>query len=273
MKINIKKLLYQKICSKCKEYKDFDCFTKNKTWCKECRKIDNQLRLVRNGGKIRLSRDTGNNNTKICTKCLIERNNTEFSNYSWCKFCIKIQNRKYADLKNIKEKFIPYFDNEKKQCCKCKEIKLLIEYSPSKRGRLGKSAYCKKCNSENVINRLTSEERKTKTQLYRDNNREWWRQLHRINQFNRRNNIKKLTDNTITKEFIISLYNTEKCYYCNKIIEREKRTCDHKIPLNKEGVHGISNLVMACISCNATKRDMTEDEFLNYKIKQNENRS
>ena len=41
-------------------------------------------------------------------------------------------------------------------------------------------------------------------------------------------------------------------------------------PLNKGGLHNSNNITMACLQCNCTKRDMTEEEFNNYKNKNNE---
>ena len=43
------------------------------------------------------------------------------------------------------------------------------------------------------------------------------------------------------------------------------RTLEHKQPLNKGGLHSSTNIVMACLQCNCTKRDMTEEQFKNYK--------
>jgi hypothetical protein len=203
-----------------------------------------------------------------CKKCEPEAIFTKSKKYI-CKSCVKIRNRKYADSKGIKEKFIPIVTEESKQCCRCKEIKILSEYSNSSRGKHGKSSYCKPCASLYQLNYLSKEERKKKTQKYRDINREWWRSLHRINQFNRRKNIKLVSDNTVTKDFVETIYNTTICYYCKEETPKKFRTLEHKLPLIKEGKHSSSNIVMACLSCNCSKRSMTEEEFINFKNKTN----
>jgi len=184
-----------------------------------------------------------------------------------CKGCVRIRNRKYAEKKGIKERFIPIVKDNAKQCCACKEIKPLTEFSNSPRGRKNKAAYCKPCSSKYQLNYLSKEERRKKTQKYRDNNRAWWRSLHRINQFNRRKNIKLASDNTVTKEFVEEVYNFSTCYYCKEETPKKFRTLEHKQPLSKGGKHSSSNIVMACLSCNCSKRNMTEEEFKTFKQK------
>lgn len=48
------------------------------------------------------------------------------------------------------------------------------------------------------------------------------------------------------------------CVYC---ASTEDLTLDHKVPEIRGGNHDSSNLQVACRSCNASKRDMTHDEF------------
>ena len=38
----------------------------------------------------------------------------------------------------------------------------------------------------------------------------------------------------------------------------------------QRGLHSSDNIVIACLQCNCTKRDMTEQEFNNYKLQINE---
>ena len=182
-----------------------------------------------------------------------------------CKDCVRKRNQDYAIRHGIKLKFIPVVTETHKQCGECKEMVELKNFSKSKRGRLGLSTYCKPCSSKRQLKRKTKEERRISTQKYRDNNREWWRSLHRINQFNRRKKIKLVSDGTVTKDFVESIYNTEKCYYCEEVTPKKFRTLEHKQPLNKGGLHSSNNIVMACLQCNCSKRDMTEEQFKNYK--------
>lgn len=87
---------------------------------------------------------------------------------------------------------------------------------------------------------------------------------HRANQATR-NSLKRLADDgTVTDSFLESLYSTENCYYCNKLIERKDRTMDHKISVSQGGSHSTFNLVMACRSCNCSKRHKSPEEFFKY---------
>ena len=66
------------------------------------------------------------------------------------------------------------------------------------------------------------------------------------------------------------IYSIEICYYCKDYTPQKFRTLEHRQPLNKGGLHNSNNITMACLQCNCTKRDMTEEEFNNYKNKNNE---
>jgi 5-methylcytosine-specific restriction endonuclease McrA len=203
-----------------------------------------------------------------CGHCKKDKSINDFtSKAKYCKKCVKEYNNRYSLSKGRKLKFIPIVNEISKQCCKCKLIKPLEDYSPGKRGRMGKIAYCKPCASLYQLKYTSLEKRREKTQRYRDANREWWRSLHRINQFNRRNKIKLASDGTVTPEKVKEIYNREICDYCKNKIERNLRTLEHKLPLNRGGLHTITNLTMICFSCNASKGDMTESEFIIYKDK------
>lgn len=53
-----------------------------------------------------------------------------------------------------------------------------------------------------------------------------------------------------------------RCRYCGTELNEETVTMDHRIPLAKGGTNWISNLVPACKSCNCSKRDKTEQEYM-----------
>ena len=264
----------EKQCSKCKVRKNISEFHKTKyqkdgykTECKQCRKTYAKQKRVEKGGTNRVDRSIETDVLKICTNCKeLKDKNTQFNNHStWCLDC---RNNYHRIKYNYKPKFKPIITNTQKQCCECKVLKNLEEYSPSERGLLGLSSYCKKCSSKRQIRKYTKEERRIKTQIYRDKNREWWRSLHRINQFNRRNNIKLVSDGTVTPEFVKGIYSLTICYYCKEEIPQKFRTLEHRQPLNKNGKHNKDNITMCCLKCNCTKRNMTEQEFINY-LKQN----
>ncbi len=68
---------------------------------------------------------------------------------------------------------------------------------------------------------------------------------------------RRVTKNgTVTPEQVAELMERQKiCYYCKKPFNsRRKPTIDHVIPLAKGGQHDISNLVLACLSCNTRKQ-------------------
>jgi 5-methylcytosine-specific restriction endonuclease McrA len=198
---------------------------------------------------------------KKCSKCEIEKDISNFSKSgkyygSWCKECRKISEQERRILKGIKQKVKPVVVGDShKQCLHCKQILELEFFGDNKRGRLGKHCYCKECYKifHKEIRKNNPEKFRTYTKKYRDRRREHWRSLHRIHQFNRKNKIKAQSDGTVTEEFMKNLYATEICFWCKEVIPVDQRTAEHIIPLSSGGVHGISNLTMACISCNSSK--------------------
>lgn len=52
-----------------------------------------------------------------------------------------------------------------------------------------------------------------------------------------------------------------KCFYCSCEISDDNRHIDHYIPLAKDGLHDIQNLVIACAPCNLKKSDKMPHVF------------
>lgn len=260
-----------KKCSKCSSIKPLSDFHRTnqskdgyKTECKSCRSEYAKKKRVENGGKNRIDRRLETPTLKVCTQCLELKDRKSFGKSSWCPAC---KQRYYRDNSKAPVKFIPIVTDTHKQCAECKELIKLSEFSPSKRGRLGLSAYCKPCASLRVLRSVPTKIRRIRTQNYRDKNRNWWRALHRINQFNRRRKQKLVSDGTVTKDFIESIYKMTNCYYCKEEIPKDLRTLEHILPLNRGGLHTSTNITMACLKCNTSKRDMTEKEFKNFNNK------
>lgn len=199
--------------------------------------------------------------SKNCSKCLENKPVESFSvtkrnedgsikyRSSWCTPCRVSSNRERLGYNKL-EKSIVDFDNEMKQCACCKLMFPFAEFPPSKRGSANLAAYCKSCAKDKYYDK---EKAKGYTQSYRDRNRNRWRALHRINQFNRRNLIKALEDGTVTTEFVDSIYAEEICYWCKEFTEEEDRTLEHIIELSSGGLHSASNITMACFSCNSAR--------------------
>lgn len=64
----------------------------------------------------------------------------------------------------------------------------------------------------------------------------------------------KYKDGDVTNQQLKELYqNTKVCYWCNNKLIKNDIHLDHYLPLSKGGRHTISNLVLACSSCNLSK--------------------
>lgn len=51
------------------------------------------------------------------------------------------------------------------------------------------------------------------------------------------------------------------CAICGRPVKFKKMTVDHIVPLSKGGTNEMSNLRLACCSCNRIKSDVDDDEF------------
>jgi 5-methylcytosine-specific restriction endonuclease McrA len=202
---------------------------------------------------------------KTCSKCKIDKtedNFTKIGKYlnSWCHECRAKSEQEKRIARGVKPKVKPkVVDSQHKECLRCKRILHVDAFTKNNRGRLGVAAYCKPCAKDYLVElkasnpKLYKRRHRKYTQKYRDNNRERWRALHRVNQFNRKNKVKVKSDGTVTDDFLKKLYNTKECCWCKKPTPKSKRTAEHVIPLDLGGMHSANNLKMACISCNSSK--------------------
>ena len=166
---------------------------------------------------------------------------------SWCNSCRTVQNRERL---GCKEKPKPLLFTDSKECLKCGKIKKLELFYKSKRGRLGRSSYCKQCQPK-----ASKEAGRKYTASYRDRNKFRWRAIHRIHQFNRRSLITATDDKTITDDVLDEIYSKEFCYWCKEFTEESDRTLEHIVELSSGGKHSKDNVTMACRSCNSSRRN------------------
>lgn len=198
---------------------------------------------------------------KKCSKCreikeldkfsVIKRNVDGTPKYynSWCNVC-RVNNNRLQ--KGVAKRIFTVIDylSEHKECGSCHMMLSFTEFSPSSRGSGGLAAYCKPCHKLRYYDKTKAKEA---TQRYRDNNRFKWRAAHRLNQFNRRSLIKATNDGSLTNEVLAEIYSKEHCYWCGKFTDEKDRTLEHIIELSNGGKHSVSNVTMACKSCNSSR--------------------
>src|SRR5574337_2121518 len=51
------------------------------------------------------------------------------------------------------------------------------------------------------------------------------------------------------------------CFYCDKLLSRQRKTRDHMQPRSRNGSNNPRNIVDACKPCNVLKGCLTLDEF------------
>lgn len=259
-------------CTKCGEVKVENDFPhakgKRHSWCRACHKIAKaeyrKKYREENPRKVRIAEDylVENGTKSVCVKCSVAYPLCHYQGGrggGWCRACRAELERERRRKQGIKPKSFSVIEGGEKLCMSCKTMKPLVEFSPSERGLGGLAAYCKPCQNSRYNDR---EKGRKATARYREKHRERHLARHRVRMYEYRTRKLVSSDGTVTDEFLKELYGTKICHYCKKETPRKLRTADHMTPLNLDGTHSASNLVMACWTCNSSKRDIPYDEFV-----------
>jgi 5-methylcytosine-specific restriction endonuclease McrA len=71
------------------------------------------------------------------------------------------------------------------------------------------------------------------------------------------------SDGTLTRGVVGRMFADAKdCPYCCEPVSVGDKTLDHRNPLSRGGVHGVSNVVICCRTCNVRKRDLPFDMWM-----------
>jgi len=228
------------------------------------------------------SNDTIGN--KTCTKCGVEYPATsEYFNRdkyhptgltSQCKECRHKQtlsilyNGASADYQLAQEAKAC----GKKYCRKCKQqLPATVEYFwRDKTAADGLRTRCKKCTSERRLVYYSQN-----ADVFRQYGREYAKQFPEMARLStaRRRARKLAADGEYSASDIQLQFKAQggRCWWCGKklklTVKHNTRTrigydVDHRIPLTKGGSNDPSNLVLACPSCNSSKRDRLPSEWI-----------
>ena len=189
-----------------------------------------------------------------CTRCGGDKPPTQQSR---CKSCVGVGSpkRRRRDSALVARGL--------KECFKCSSIKPLDEFSLSPRGYAGRSAWCKLCLSAWEMRDKAAHA--VKIAKWRKDNPLYLAQ-HRAHQLRRRALKRGLDTGMVTTAFIKVLLAERICAWCDKETTEDQRTIDHVVPLDKGGLHDPINLVMACKSCNSSKRNKDAREFITRSV-------
>jgi 5-methylcytosine-specific restriction endonuclease McrA len=209
--------------------------------------------------------------TKICSKCGIEKPISEFSirrsrkdGYeNQCKECIKETTQKRIE-KRI------YLDIKTKVCIRCGLEKDISEFTKNKLSLDGYDYYCKECKHKKENDYYADDpfyrnqkiiEYHSKNPLsvqlshkkFRKNHPDKVKAWEKITKKRRREAMSKLPNNFTKEEWQECLeYFNHVCAYCNNT---EKLQRDHFVSALKNGPFTKENIVPACPVCNLRKGD------------------
>jgi 5-methylcytosine-specific restriction endonuclease McrA len=200
--------------------------------------------------------------TKICTKCKVEKPFAEFykkkatkDGYRQeCKECTKAVNRKYTDAnaEKVAEIKREYKRNNKEQVL-AKEAKYREQNREEVRRRSrewGRNNADKRGDYQKRYYSVNKEYISARNKEYRKAN-----PLITVMKEQRRRSLKRQLPNTFTKEqWAYSLeYFENSCCYCGSTDGKLQQ--EHVISLSKGGGYVASNIIPACSSCNQSKNN------------------
>jgi len=282
-----------KACTKCSDEKELSLFRVAKgykdnlfCWCKDCEanyrklnrekiKTNNQIYRKKNRDILKLgskkyylenkrklnekNREYYKNNRDAINESRREYGRKYAKDYYW-----KNRENILADLKKPEKRELgrEYLNNYRKSHPeKVKDWNKANTAIRKERGNPHTKKYYRKHRDKILLHRKSNRHiDRERARIYRKNNPEKKRLSDKYWSYKRRQTIKE-NGGTITLDQIKDLLVIQKneCYWCDK--EMAKYTLDHFEPLSKGGVNDISNIVLACKSCNSSKNNKSPYEF------------
>jgi 5-methylcytosine-specific restriction endonuclease McrA len=212
--------------------------------------------------------------TKVCVQCGEEKKASEFivphgkrrDKLGVCRDCRNL-NQRQRDAE--RRGFIGVAE---KLCRECGETKRAFEFNLNPRSNDGLKSICKVCEREyfKPVNRrhrqkpevrekrlaYTREWRKSHPEDVRESRRKWCKGHPGYSHVRKA----RVREGDLTQEeweHVVSLFDS-RCAYCGEKLQ--KPHIDHVIPLSRGGLHTMSNVVPACVSCNSRKHAQTPEE-------------
>lgn len=273
-------------CSRCQQHLPLAQFGKwsrgpngLKTWCRSCRSVAaRQKRLETNGASRPLRKPDEmrrGDGRRCCGWCKEWLPATAYSPSEYtadglaleCRECRRLYQERRTRARGVvarRRRDPALLSQGFKECFLCDKILPLSDFRPTIRGHGSVAAYCRSCGGKKCPSHR--EKGRVRMRLWcRDN--EAWRRQHSEYMTRRRQLIVATSDGTVTASVVRSIYETEACAYCHKTVPPDERTMEHRLPLSRGGRHTLANVTMACLCCNCSKQDRTEEEFLNGPVR------
>lgn len=154
-----------------------------------------------------------------------------------------------------------------KHTCRVCESVRLKEWTASEAGRKAKKKYLKSDKYKEFRRRYEAGEkrrRQVRAAANRRRKKPHYRIKARLYCARRRARLLEAEGNFEKEDWIQVLSEQKnKCCYCGtEFTEEIPPTIDHKTPLSRGGSHDISNIVVACRTCNSKKWTKTYEEFI-----------
>ena len=177
-------------CTKCGTDKEDADFPHAKgirhSWCRDCNASAKRLAREKFRELHPRKRLTKEDRLKeggafsLCVRCSAIKPIGDFQNLNgsgWCRSCRTENAAEKRAASGVTKRRLSRVEDGKKLCMECHSLKPLDDFSPSKRGLVGLSAYCKSCAAEKYKDREKAVEA---TRRYREQNKERHLAAHRV---------------------------------------------------------------------------------------------
>lgn len=209
--------------------------------------------------------------TKICSRCKQEKQISMFQKDKEkylgvrceCKECASNSKKIYTEKVRQENKLqISKYQNNEKQCSMCKKVKTLDNFEKHIARHGGYTAFCKDCTRIKNKERYSKNKEKYKIMNKTYRQTEHGKVVRKLCEYKRKS---KLNENKINPKEMLELLNSyDRCYWCHvSFSDKIIKTFDHYIPLYSGGENIISNIVIACSSCNSKKNFHSPEKFAN----------
>lgn len=140
--------------------------------------------------------------------------------------------------------------SETKTCLRCCKVKIRRQFHKDSGRYDGLAAYCKQCIKQyqngfynSIDKRLV---RRLHCSLYRA------RRKNAAGSYNKKQLIEKFT------------FWGWRCYLCLTQLDAKTCTIEHRKPLSRGGTNWLANIAPACLPCNSSKQNKTQQEYITF---------
>lgn len=192
--------------------------------------------------------------------CSVETCDKRSVHLGWCEPHYQ-RNRKYGDPLGKAAPRVVDFPDGTRQCTKCAQRKLLLDFPADRNATLGRRATCRICHTAAQTARYRADPERHRKRIREAN-------ALRRDVIRARNKVSYEKDKPARIEYAKAATHKRRALMAGVTRARtvmpgslDRATLEHLMPLSRGGTHTWANVVLACWRCNLSKNAMTDGEW------------